>query len=155
MAEEASSGGAADDPRTNVEKQDEGGGLADVAVMPFARTLGIEQVEASPTLVHLRLQWAERLCTTGGALHGGVLMALADSGGGLCALLNLPEGSAGTTTIESKTNFLRAATSGAVDAVSKPLRAGRTVIVVETELRDQEGRLLAKATQSQLVLGQR
>jgi len=155
VGEDTSSGSTADAPPPDAASREAPGGSADLAVMPFARLLGIEQVAASPELVHLRLDWAEHLCTTGVALHGGALMALADSGGGLCALLNLPDGSAGTTTIESKTNFLRAATSGAVEAVSKPLRAGRTVIVIETELRDEEGRLVAKVTQSQLVLGQR
>lgn len=88
-------------------------------------------------------------------MHGGVLMALADSLGGLCAFLNLPEGAAGTTTIESKTNFLRAVTGGRVRAVSRPLHAGRMVIVVDTELRDDEGRLVARVTQTQAVLPQR
>jgi 1,4-dihydroxy-2-naphthoyl-CoA hydrolase len=78
-------------------------------------------------------------------------MSLADTGGALCAFLNLPEDSAGTTTIESKTNLLAAVREGTVTASSSPLHAGGTVIVVETELRAGE-RLVAKTTQTQLVL---
>ena len=65
-------------------------------------------LEAGPELVSARLPWAPELCTIGGLMHGGVLMALADNGGGTCAYLNLPEGATGTATIESKTNFMRA-----------------------------------------------
>jgi 1,4-dihydroxy-2-naphthoyl-CoA hydrolase len=85
-------------------------------------------------------------------LHGGVLMALADSAGGICAFLNLPEGSTGTSTIESKTNFLGPVRAGHVEAISRPLHRGRTVIVVDTELRDDSGMLVARVTQSQVVL---
>jgi len=80
------------------------------------------------------------------------VMALADSAGGACAYLNLPEGAKATTTIESKTNFLRAVRNGTVEAVSRPIHVGRTVIVVETDVRDQDDRLVARVTQSQLVL---
>lgn len=120
-------------------------------LMPFARTLGVELVAASPDEVRARLDWHERLCTAGGVLHGGALMALADTTGALCAYLNLPDG-ASTTTIESKTNFLRAVTAGHVDAVSRPLQRGRRIIVVDTELIDDDARLVARVTQSQLVL---
>ena len=80
------------------------------------------------------------------------VMALADSLGAICAFLNLPEGSAGTTTVESKTNFMRAVRDGFIEAVSRPLHTGRTVIVVETDVRDASDRLVARATQTQLVL---
>jgi len=79
-------------------------------------------------------------------------MALADSAGAVCAFLNLPEGGQGTTTVESKTNFLRAVRSGHATATAKPLHAGRKLIVVETEIRDDEGKLVAKVTQTQAVL---
>ncbi len=69
--------------------------------MPFAVLFGVELLEAGPELVRGRLQWAPERCTAGGLLHGGALMALADSCGGVCAFLNLPEGSIGTATIES------------------------------------------------------
>ena len=122
-----------------------------LGMMPFARILGIEQVSATPQEVVGRVGWDESRCTSLGVLHGGVLMALADSVGAYCAVLNLPEG-AGTSTIESKTNFLRAVRSGYVEARAKPLHVGRTTIVVDTELRDDEGRLVARVTQTQAVL---
>ena len=84
-------------------------------------------------------------------MHGGVLMALADTVGAWCAFLNLPEG-AGTTTIESKTNFLRAVRGGTVQATARPLHVGRTVVVVDTEFRDDDERLVARVTQTQAVL---
>jgi uncharacterized protein (TIGR00369 family) len=121
-------------------------------LMPLAETLGIRWSRAEAGEVRCSLDWAPGLCTTGGALHGGALMALADSAGGACAYLNLPDGAQGTTTVESKTSFLRAARSGTVEAVSRPLHAGRTLIVVETEVRDDQGKLVAKVTQTQLVL---
>jgi len=92
------------------------------------------------------------VCTTGGVMHGGAIMSLADSTGALCAFLNLPEGAAGTSTIESKTNFLRAVRSGHAEAISRPLHTGRTVIVIETDVVDADGRLCARVTQSQAVL---
>ena len=80
-------------------------------------------------------------------------MALADTVGTWCAFLNLPP-NAGTTTIESKTNFLRAVRGGSVEATARPLHAGRTVVVVDTELRDDQGRLVTRVTQTQAVLNQ-
>lgn len=120
--------------------------------MPFTRVLGIEVLASSAEEVRGRIAWAEERCTAGGALHGGLLMALADSCGAVCAFNNLPDGATGTTTIESKTNFLRAVRSGHVDAVSRPLHAGRTTIVVDTELLDADGKLVARVTQTQAVL---
>ena len=118
-------------------------------LIPFAAALGIELLEATPELVVSRLQWTPERCTTGGVMHGGALMALADNGGGVCAFLNLPEGAVGTATIESKTNFLRAVHEGAVTASSRPLHVGRTMAVVETELVRDDGKLAAKVTQTQ------
>jgi 1,4-dihydroxy-2-naphthoyl-CoA hydrolase len=120
--------------------------------MPFADTLGIEVVANRADEVRARLEWSPALCTSGGLLHGGAIMALADTTGGACAFLNLPEGAAGTSTIESKTNFLRAVRGGHVEAVSRPLHAGRMVIVIETDVVDADGRLVARVTQSQAVL---
>jgi uncharacterized protein (TIGR00369 family) len=82
-------------------------------------------------------------------MHGGALMALADTCGGVAAFLNLPEGATGTATIESKTNFPRAVREGGVDAETRPLHRGRTSIVLESELHDGGGRLVAKVTQTQ------
>ena len=118
-------------------------------LIPFAAALGMELLEATPELVVSRLQWTPERCTTGGVMHGGALMALADNGGGVCAFLNLPEGAVGTATIESKTNFLRAVREGAVTASSRPLHVGRTMVVVETELVRDDGKLAAKVTQTQ------
>jgi 1,4-dihydroxy-2-naphthoyl-CoA hydrolase len=120
--------------------------------MPFVRTLGIEFMAADAESVTARLAWSAEHCTSGAILHGGALMALADSTGAMCAFLHLPADAAGTTTVESKTNFFRAVREGHVEATSRPLYVGRTLIAVETELRDAEGRLAAKVTQSQLVL---
>jgi uncharacterized protein (TIGR00369 family) len=121
-------------------------------MMPLAATLGIRTDEYVPERVVLSLDWAPSLCTANGILHGGVIMALADSAGGACAMLNLPEGATGTATIESKTNFLGAVRSGTVTATATPLHRGGTTIVVETSVRDSAGRLIAKVTQTQLVL---
>ncbi|MER7863501.1 PaaI family thioesterase [Amycolatopsis japonica] len=120
--------------------------------MPLTERLGIEVLEHAPAAVRARIAWDETLCTLGGVLHGGTLMALADATGAVCAFLNLPEGAQGTTTVESKTNFLRAVRSGHATATAKPLHAGRKLIVVETEIHDDEGRLVAKVTQTQAVL---
>ena len=123
------------------------------ASMPFAETLGLEVLAAAPDAVRVRMAWEERLCTAGGILHGGALMSLADAAGAYCAFLNLPDGSAGTATIESKTNFFRAVREGHVVATSRALHRGRTTIVVETDLHDAEGRHVARVTQTQAVLG--
>jgi uncharacterized protein (TIGR00369 family) len=123
-----------------------------VQSMPFAAALGIELDSVEPGEVVGRLAWAEERCTAGGVLHGGALMGLADSLGGICAFLNLPSG-AGTATISSATNMMRAVREGEVTGTARPLHVGRSVIVVQTELRDSAGRLVAQVTQSQAVLG--
>jgi len=82
-------------------------------------------------------------------MHGGALMALADTCGGVCAFLNLPEDASGTATIESRTNFLRGVREGVITASTRPLHAGRTLIVVETEVAREDGALAAKVTQTQ------
>ena len=119
--------------------------------MPFAQELGARLVDARPDEVVFRVDWSERLCTAGGVMHGGALMSLADTAGAMCAFLNLPPG-AGTSTIESKTNFFRAVRDGHVDAVARPLHIGRTTIVVQTELNDASGRRVGITTQTQAVL---
>jgi uncharacterized protein (TIGR00369 family) len=118
-------------------------------LVPLAGLLGMEILEADPQLVRGRLEWAPERCTSGGLMHGGAIMALADTCGAVCAFLNLPEGSNGTATIESKTNFLRGVRDGAVVATSRPLHSGRTMIVVETEVAREDGSLAAKVTQTQ------
>ena len=123
-----------------------------LAAMPFAATIGVEIEAVAAEEVRGSLAWAPERCTAGGILHGGALMALADALGGVCAFLNLPPG-AGTATIESKTNFFRAVREGTVNAVARPLHVGRSIVVVETDLRDDAGRHVARVTQTQAVLG--
>jgi 1,4-dihydroxy-2-naphthoyl-CoA hydrolase len=122
-----------------------------MAMMPFAELLGIELERASAEEVVGRMHWREELCTAGGVMHGGALMALADTIGAVCAFLNLPPG-ANTATISSSTNMLRAVRQGEVTATARPLHAGRSVIAVQTELRDERGRLVAQVSQAQAVL---
>ena len=124
-------------------------GLVDM--MPFAAGLGIVLDAAAPDEIRGRMPWAPERCTTGGILHGGVLMALADSLGGICAFLNLPSG-AQTATTSSATVFTRAVRSGEVTAVTRPLHVGRSTIVVQTDLTDDAGRRVAQVTQTQAVL---
>ncbi|MFI6519313.1 PaaI family thioesterase [Spirillospora sp. NPDC050679] len=119
--------------------------------MPFARALGIEIGALTAAEATGRLAWAPDRCTAGGVLHGGALMALADTLGAACAFANLPEG-ASTTTLESKTNFFRAVRGGHVRGTARPLHVGRTSIVVQTDLHDAEGRRVAQVTQTQAVL---
>ena len=119
--------------------------------MPLAKLLGVRLTAAGSDEVRATLEWAPERCTTGGVLHGGALMSLADTVGAVCAFLNLPEG-AGTTTLESKTNFLRGVSEGVVEAVARPLHVGRRFIVVETDLSDDRGKRVARVTQTQAVL---
>jgi len=125
---------------------------AAVTQMPFAAALGMVLDAAGADEVRGRLAWAPERCTTAGTMHGGALMALADSLGGLCAFLNLPAG-AGTATISSSTVFTRAVREGEVIAVTRPLHVGRSTIVVQTDVADQAGRRVAQVTQVQAVLG--
>ncbi|MGI5429800.1 PaaI family thioesterase [Streptomyces sp. CA-179760] len=119
--------------------------------VPLAGKLGIALEEATPARVRAVLAWAPELCTVGGALHGGTLMALADTAGAVCAFLNLPPG-AGTSTIEAKTNFFRAVRSGVVRAEARPVHVGRSFLAVRTDLYDEEGTLAGQTTQTQAVL---
>lgn len=125
-----------------------------LAAMPFAARLGVELHEAAPDRTVGSLPWSPEACTAGGVLHGGALMALADSVGAVCAHLNLPPG-AGTSTVESKTNFLRPVASGRVRATARPLHVGGTLVVVQTDLRDDKDRLVGQTTQTQIVLAEK
>jgi 1,4-dihydroxy-2-naphthoyl-CoA hydrolase len=122
-----------------------------VAAMPFAEALGVEVESASAEEVHGELAWRPELCTAAGVLHGGALMAFADSLGAICAYLNLPAG-ATTATIESKTNFFRGVREGRVVGVSHPRHVGRSSIVVQTDITDGDGRAVALVIQTQAVL---
>jgi 1,4-dihydroxy-2-naphthoyl-CoA hydrolase len=121
-------------------------------IVPLAGTLGIEVSKAEAGEVRGRMEWAAERCTAAGVLHGGALMAFADTLGGVCAFLNLPNGGATTATIESKTNFFRAVRDGHVEGVTRPLHVGRSFIVVQTDLLDAEQRRVAQVTQTQAVL---
>jgi 1,4-dihydroxy-2-naphthoyl-CoA hydrolase len=113
--------------------------------------LGIRFVEAGPERVVAELTYREELTTIGGSLHGGTLMALADTVGAAATVLNLPPG-ASTTTLESKTNFMAAGRAGVVRAESTPLHRGKRTMVWQTRVTDASGRLLSVTTQTQMVL---
>jgi 1,4-dihydroxy-2-naphthoyl-CoA hydrolase len=119
---------------------------------PFPRWMGITVTIATPERVVAELTVKEELCTSGDILHGGAIMAFADTIGALGTVANLREGQ-GTTTIESKTNFFAASPVGArLIAEATPLHRGRRTQVWETRLTNSEGRLVAKVTQTQMVL---
>ena len=121
-------------------------------LIPFADALGIELDSATKDEVRARMAHRPELCTTADVMHGGAIMAFADTLGAVCASLNLPEGAL-TTTIESKTNFFRAVTGDAVVAITTPLHVGRRTIVVQTKLeRADDGKAVALVTQTQAVL---
>ena len=122
-----------------------------VETIPFAVACGVEVDSAGPEEVTGRMAWREDRCTVAGVLHGGALMTLADTLGAICGFLNLPEG-ATTSTVESKTNFLRAVRSGDARGICRPLHVGRQTIVLQTEIRDENDKLVAFVTQTQAVL---
>lgn len=122
-----------------------------VTHIPFATMLGVSVEEVTPQKVTGTMSWAEDRCTTGGIMHGGALMAFADTIGAVCAVVNLPPGT-GTSTIESKTNFFRAVRGGVVTATCTPLHVGARTIVAQTNLIDERGKLVAQVTQTQAVL---
>lgn len=120
--------------------------------MPFSDLMGVEIVERAKTRVVGRLTVREDLCTSGGILHGGAYMAFADALGAIGGVLNLPEG-AWTTTLESKTNFLRGAAVGSVIlGEATPLHIGRRSSVWQTRVTNAEGKLLALVTQTQMTI---
>ena len=120
--------------------------------LPFARLLGIEFLTASKERVSARMLVRPELCTVNSVIHGGAIMAFADTLGAAGTVLNLPEG-AGTTTIESKTNFLAAAPAGAtLIGEALPVHLGRRTMVWQTRLTLENGRAVALVTQTQMVL---
>lgn len=122
-----------------------------LAAMPFAGACGVELSAADSAEVHGRMAWSPERCTAAGVLHGGALMTLADSVGAVCAFLNVPP-AASTSTIESKTNFFRGVRGGHVHATCRPLHVGRATIVVQTDLRDDDGRPVGVVIQTQAVI---
>lgn len=123
--------------------------------LPFAELLGIRYTSASKDRVTGELTVREDLCTKPAVLHGGAVMAFADTLGAAATILNLPEGS-WTTTIESKTNFLAPAPVGTtVMGETTPVHRGRRSMVWQTRVSTAEGRLVALVIQTQMVLEQR
>ena len=121
--------------------------------MPFAKLMGVTVLEASPEKIVAELVVRDELCTSGGILHGGAAMAFADSLGAIGAFLSLPEGAVGTTTIESKTNFLGAAMAGAtVRGETAPVHRGKRTSVWQTRIATAEGKPVALVIQTQMVL---
>lgn len=122
-------------------------------IIPFAKTMGVDITEATPERVRANLVVRPDLCTRGGTLHGGAAMAFADSLGAIGAFLSLPVGARGTTTLESKTNFLGAAKAGTtVTGEATPVHKGRTTSVWQTTITSEDGKAVAIITQTQLVL---
>jgi uncharacterized protein (TIGR00369 family) len=119
---------------------------------PLAKLIGVEIVEADRSKVVGRLVVRPDICTTFDTLHGGAIMAFADTLGATGAFLNLPPG-AGTTTMESKTNFIGAAKVGTVvTAVATPIHIGRSTSIWQTRIMREDGKLVAVVTQTQMVL---
>jgi uncharacterized protein (TIGR00369 family) len=114
--------------------------------------MGLELTDASPDKVVATLAVRQDLCTIGDNLHGGAIMAFADTLGAIAAILNMPQGSR-TTTIESKTNFIGGAALGTrVIGESVPVHRGRTTVVCQTTVKSEAGKLVALVTQTQLVI---
>jgi uncharacterized protein (TIGR00369 family) len=129
--------------------------MIDVNIMPLARLMGIRLVEQSPDRVVAEMTVREDLCTTNSILHGGAYMAFADTIGAVATVLNLPPG-AGTTTVESKTNFISAIRAGEIArAECTPVHRGKTTQVWTTRILRPDGKLAAIITQTQMVLAPR
>ena len=118
------------------------------ASVPFTKELGIEVVDLDPGRTECRAHWAAERCTAGGSLHGGYLMAVADTAGALCAFLNLTPGTISTTS-ESKTNFFRPVTEGTISIVATPLHVGKRTIVVATDITREDGKAVSHTIQTQ------
>jgi uncharacterized protein (TIGR00369 family) len=121
------------------------------AMMPFTEILGLEICEGSSGKVVARAKWTRERCTSDNLIHGGYLMAVADSIGAACAWLNLPEDSR-TTTIESKTNFFKGLTGGHIQLIATPIHVGRTTIVVQTDITNEKDDFISRTIQTQAVI---
>jgi 1,4-dihydroxy-2-naphthoyl-CoA hydrolase len=121
-------------------------------MLPFATLLGVEFVSAAPDRIVAELTVRAELCTNPAILHGGAVMAFADTLGAAGTIVNLPEG-AGTTTIESKTNFVSPAPLGTrIRGEATPIHRGRRTQIWQTRVTTAEGKLVALVTQTQMVL---
>lgn len=124
-----------------------------IAPLPYAHLLQIEIVEASKEGIHGKLKVRPEMCTAGHILHGGAIMSFADTLGAFAAMHVLPEGANGTTTLESKTNFLGSAKEGeTVVGHCTPVHVGRRTSVWQTKITTEAGRNVALVTQTQMVL---
>lgn len=120
--------------------------------LPFSDLIGVRFTSASRDQVTAEMDVREDLCTHPSVIHGGAVMAFADTVGAAATILNLPDG-AWTTTIESKTNFVSSAAAGSkVTAQASPVHRGRQTMVWQTRIMREDGRLVALVTQTQLVL---
>jgi uncharacterized protein (TIGR00369 family) len=123
-----------------------------VGNQPFPTLMGVEILSAEKEAVRARLVVRPDLCTAGNIMHGGAIMAFADTLGAIGTVLNIPR-EAGTTTIESKTNFLSAAREGTtVHAEATPIHVGKKTCVFQTKITREDGKLVALVTQTQMVL---
>lgn len=121
--------------------------------MPFAVLMGVTFTQAEQNKVVATMVVREDLCTMGHSIHGGAVMAFADSVGAAATVINLPPDAKGTTTIESKTNFVGAAKAGStITATATPVHLGRRTHVWQTRIETGEGKLVAVVTQTQLIL---
>ncbi len=121
--------------------------------MPFAQLKGVTFTEAESDRVVAQMLVRPDLCTVGRTVHGGAIMAFADSVGAAATIVNLPDDAKGTTTIESKTNFIGGAKEGTtLIATATPVHRGRRTQVWQTRLETEEGKLVALVTQTQMVL---
>ena len=119
---------------------------------PFPTLMGVEVLSAEKDAVRAKLVVRSDLCTAGNIMHGGAIMAFADTLGAMGTVLNIPR-EAGTTTIESKTNFLSAAREGTtVHAEATPIHVGKKTCVFQTRITREDGKLVAIVTQTQMVL---
>lgn len=121
--------------------------------MPFSKLIGVTVTSAAKDRIVGELMVRPELCTTGQILHGGAIMAFADALGAIGAFMNLPDGAKGTTTIESKTNFLGAAPDGdTLTGEATPVQIGKRLSVWQTRISRADGKAVALVTQTQLVL---
>jgi uncharacterized protein (TIGR00369 family) len=121
--------------------------------IPFAGLIGVDVVSAEKERIEARLLVRPDLCNPLKGLHGGAAMALADTLGAMGASMNLPAGAAGTTTLESKTNFIGVAREGeTVVAVCTPLHIGKRTSIWQTRITSEAGKTVALVTQTQMVL---
>ena len=121
--------------------------------LPFAELMGVTFTEAGKDRVVAHMVVRADLCTLNHTIHGGAIMALADSVGAAATVINLPPDAKGTTTLESKTNFIGGAKEGAtVIATATPVHRGRRTQVWQTRIESEDGKLVAVVTRTQMVL---